>query len=1073
MSFITIVDFITSDTMGSNEFEISNEAFIPIYARNSDHIKDFGNFPITPDVVQLIRLVSEYNHGHEHVLNELKIVLNRVTGNYDHFYLQNLTTIYLVNYTPPLHAVHLLPRNEMLLVGDIVAQSNIIWVAEPETGFLRRYFLYLDNDEIPKLPFEKFKDFDEVAERGKYHTNCILNFLIGKYSNTGAKSRQIVAKSIIKFFTADNTLNTDARNTLNTSLDKLHKFALQYKIPLKVFNCVGSEIFALQNKVDKVDRTGFCIMAYKNHAYIYSDNMKKDDVNLSITDNHGIPMYVDSRTIKSDISEQEELIFNEILKLNKPNFMFHCEVGLNIKSFIYTTQLGYDADKDDYTCFDMNKAFYTCLYDLTDKDEKIPVFTVFDDIKECDIMQIDEILDYAYYFICEEEFLKWGEFNKPAFLKGRLNNMLHGFELKFLINCKPKAILLSSIIGVKKPSYTVSVGSFLKTLEKIYTKAEATHPDIKKVFALYNGLFGRVQTKCNKVSLNCLKSDCQLLMECHKSITIEPIEGEDPETGLYSASVMLNKPKYLYLNCRNVYNFVVAKTNLKMMEFINDLDSFQAGTAKRIIKLKTDGIVISGNYDINYLPEKWRPYFKVEEANLKSFAVSKTFINVNELIKSTDEELTKFYDNCISYSGSAGCGKTHEVLNNHEYDEASALTNVACRNLDQKDKPTADTVYSLFRLFDITQLNDVIRKLKNKTLWIDEYSMINIWIWSIVFVVGITSTKKIILTGDKNQCKPIYERFDYNGHLFMKKLLETTTYLTKDYRNDARIIKIREKVLNAESQEDLFRYFRKIFKIMPSLNAGNISQAEFIAIDTHLTNSNMMRIIINKAIISERKLVYEIIKKIPVKPDGLVLTKYMKPIYNFKVSKGVILLARITKKALKVYKGARYVVQHGILNITDSAVLKRILPNGKLEYDKETDELGNELELQINYPITLKNADLVMFDIGYAITAFSSQGLTIKDTLCIHELGQMIKQDNGVAYTSITRACDINKLKLSIEKNTIQWLAKYTCKACQVAHDKDKYKLYCLDCYKKNISEGDRGEDEIEYTNADLKFEAN
>jgi len=61
---------------------------------------------------------------------------------------------------------------------------------------------------------------------------------------------------------------------------------------------------------------------------------------------------------------------------------------------------------------------------------------------------------------------------------------------------------------------------------------------------------------------------------------------------------------------------------------------------------------------------------------------------------------------------------------------------------------------------------------------------------------------------------------------------------------------------------------------------------------------------------------------------------------------------------------------------------------------------------------------------------------------------------------------------LSIEKNTIRWLAKYTCKACQVAHDKDKYKLYCLDCYKKNISEGDRGEDEIEYTNADLKFEA-
>ena len=68
----------------------------------------------------------------------------------------------------------------------------------------------------------------------------------------------------------------------------------------------------------------------------------------------------------------------------------------------------------------------------------------------------------------------------------------------------------------------------------------------------------------------------------------------------------------------------------------------------------------------------------------------------------------------------------------------------------------------------------------------------------------------------------------------------------------------------------------------------------------------------------------------------------------------------------------------------------------------------------------------LLLKLGYAITSHSSQGLTIKDDLCIHEISKMIYVDTSILYTAITRASKYPKLHLYNKPNEEEEAFKFT-----------------------------------------------
>lgn len=889
---------------------------------------------------------------------------------------------------------------------------------------------------VPRIPFAKFALNDRAAE------NCLIDALIERYARLPS-SRSIAEKSIRKWFIEDNG---------GTSLYRLREFADRYEIPLRVYDITGAEIFSRKNSGKTGKRPGMAIMAYANHAYIYEGQLNAE-IDLSKQPEHDVVGFRDTRDpsaatlalLTPDNSAAELAAFDEILKMGKPNFFFAAEEAVGCRSLMWNSLETPAPDGESQSeGWDMNKAFHTAVVSAKDT-EKIPVFTVLDDIEPFD-PAIDRVQDHGYYFVRKSAFDAWRTAPK-SHVRARLNNILHGFEARHLI--ETGQLSKADIEAQKLPTYTLDASIFRATLKRV-ADASGVPEELRPRFALYNGLLGITRSSSHTIAMAVTESDAALLSAVHPGARVEkcpavpnvvtkaktpethrpeapqngetrlqstlrrmraaqatrdrlgqtspvvpagaPIEeraSEGPSPQLFSVKIPVAKGRYLYLNNRHLYNWVVARTNLLMMRFIDSWES----QGRTVLKIKVDGVVFS-----RPLPVQAIAGFKREPVRLQRYGYERTWIDSALVTERVRDEIKTFINcKCEIVTGAPGTGKTFKIKADGKYDFAMALTNVCARNLDTQ-RVKADTIHSTLRLFDINSLGDVLSKLRGRVLWLDEFSMVNAWIWSELFVIGSLSARLLIVTGDPDQLPPINEDLPY-ACTFMSTLLGAATHLTDEHRNDTKLVKLR-KFINENADSRVEQFMADLVRLSPNNSADAKDLGELSAIETHITLTRRTRDSVNRAVANSRGMTFKYRKLEPAKgkakatgdedveaakPELAGAKKAAKPTYQFVASQGLKLRARITRKTRGIYKGAIYILETDVRWTTVNATLRQL---GKGPDDA---------------PIVIAAGELSLFELGYATTVASSQGLTVQGPLAIHEVGLMLTIDKRNLYTAVTR----------------------------------------------------------------------
>jgi len=679
---------------------------------------------------------------------------------------------------------------------------------------------------------------------------------------------------------------------------------------------------------------------------------------------------------------------------------------------------------------DMKKAFHNTMINLMDSRIQIPVFAVDSIIKE---YNNEDIHDSNIYYLKEEAL-----HNDELIKRGVYSNYHHGFIINYLL--KKKLIKKEDITHYKPFNKLYHINVYRERIEEIIRKYNLCHNDeeskekidtakeifealnelyedipedekleyiklrnkklfklrkkfnsiqsFKDNYMLYNGLSGMQYTKPKCISVRVHKDNAdeeiKNLQIKNKDLVINEIFDEEE----YIEVSKKHKSSYKYVNNRNIYDYCISATNLQLLK---SYDRFIKRNKKLYVcRINTDCITfLFRKEDYIVLDQFLEDNFKFKEVYYDT--VMKTTNNINftdpeEVLNNMYNELLIMNKNTTTYIGGPGTGKTHSVKNNHKYDFAMTISNVCCRNMDTEDVK-ADTIFSYFQENDKDlHVSKRLRKFYNKTIWFDEFSMLDIEYFNYIFLLTNTKNAKIIISGDPNQIRPFHSKQIDVNHVFFQFLFFNGETLEKNYRvikhcdgeeiidsDGKNLLDLSELVLNnLEDKDNCVEQIQQYYKI-DEINKVNI----------HLTFNRDTRNMINNYIYKENN------HKIVFNKDKLELTK------------GLRLIVDDACKKNEIYKSMIYEVKEDINKIRSKD--KLVLRNVSLNKDEEIDE-----EM-------IQNMCL-----GFAITTHSSQGLTIREKCCIHQAEKMIHVDPKILYTAITRLTKLSDLVLIKDKFTYE-----------------------------------------------------
>jgi ATP-dependent exoDNAse (exonuclease V) alpha subunit len=119
---------------------------------------------------------------------------------------------------------------------------------------------------------------------------------------------------------------------------------------------------------------------------------------------------------------------------------------------------------------------------------------------------------------------------------------------------------------------------------------------------------------------------------------------------------------------------------------------------------------------------------------------------------------------------------------------------------------------------------------------------------------------------------------------------------------------------------------------------------------------------------------------------------------NMKVYKGLPIIARKTTKFNNTMVGLEG--EPVIVSKNDMLIVS------KVSDDKKVITISNPDDENVSFDITTERFNM-RFNPAYAVTVHCSQGMTIKDGICIHEWD---KYDNRLKYVSISRCMKASQL---------------------------------------------------------------
>lgn len=830
-------------------------------------------------------------------------------------------------------------------VKDITGKQSFI---KPET-FIKKYNLRGGTKTIP---------YTNYSTNESENNRCVLQYVNQKYKKA---SKKIVNK----FFDKD-----------DVTVQDIEDFCEKYKISYFLRNILGRTLTSSKKDTNK-NYPDFHAIISDNHLYPCDSNKNyyptlpkneilDEDGDIMLTpsedDNDDVAIQQNNKIYTHEgivVSDDADKLDEEFFKGIQPNFTHLSEQQ------IAPLPLYYGSGEFCKTQLDMKKAYYNIYMNRINKGTKIPIFTAMDVWEK---MTVDHTLSDVNYYLLNEESVK------TLSQLGFRNNFCSGYMLKFLINTNR---IKNSATHFKRPSmvqpwglYVVRLNksadrltkteSDIKTMEDIKTEEETEKfndymnekiDKFKKEYALYNGILGKKWRQKTEVLGNVPETDEVLINH----------NLDDADKWQYEGNRIYSRIRrtYKYLNTCNVYNMVVEMCNMMILQ---DMDKIkEENPHARVVKIKTDCIGFDSEIKIPSSIEKW---YKYETPSSMKSKDEQQIIDGEKIVANTINELSKCNNN-ISYHGAPGTGKTYTVKNNHTYDKSATSTNMCCKNMGND----ATTLYSLFGLYDPANLNKCISKLKNKTVWIDEWSMVPNDIWNYLYLSCQTQNTKLIISGDINQIGPVKQKKPDVNSVFLKFILGEQHHLEKDYRNDKELINLRNKIL--KNHPDRLRH----------LMSSEIEHSTpYTAYKRHISFTHNARIAINQKILDENGYKYKHTKN----EDG----SYGKLI----VSNGVILNVGKSFKSAGIFKNEMWEV---------------------LETNGNTIKLKSLINNEI---MDMNDSYGKYFTLGFCVTSHSAQGLTIVGDMCVHESLFMVSVDKDILYTAVTRGCKRSNVHIYAHK---------------------------------------------------------
>ena len=851
-------------------------------------------------------------------------------------------------------------KNLKLDQGEIQQLETRSFI-KPE-NILKKYRIFRPTG-ILKNPYV---NYDDNFPDNNY--NCFYHWMVDHYPETMAEK-------------AKEQFNRNDGVPLQDIID----FAEKYRIKCNLLNVMGQVIYSNHRERSRAYCNIQAIIA-NGHFYPASDmrsfkpkrNTKPNpnpdgDLTDCILYQKNQKTY-SSRGYTENLDPSDHEIDQALFKGLKINFSYANDL-IQVRSLAYYDE---EVDQLEYE-YDMNKAYFNVAYHLIEEETQYPIFTCFDLWELYD--HHTTISDHYYYTISESALSRL-----PTY--GVTSNFRCGFLIKFLL--ESDLIEKKEIEYYKKPTYlgnwkdiqtriTEVIDHTVRKILKLEPEIVIGDQHIKdskidRNFVFYNGLMGKYHININETLHNLDPTEYDLL-----NFGLQDGQKENwtmGEDGKYFRDRVIFK----HFNNTTIYNMIVEHTNLVLLKnLISIRDQFG------LMPLKINVDCLGYDTEIEILPE-FQAYFKIiteipvdyldnfQKLEVKHKILVKPHLTTTKYYHDLNQIKLKIIDeiDClsknISYQGSPGTGKTHQVQNHHQYDFALACTNICSLNISTT-KVSGSTIFSKLQLYNPDRWSLAMGRMRGKTVWIDEFSMVNRYTWNFFVLLCIKYQCKLIISGDIHQISPINEsKIDINHHVF-KKLMGNQTILTKEWRNDQEIIKLRNQILNSEK--------RIIYSIFKKLD----SKEDWSDFDRHLTFTNNARKTIHQTIIQERDLTFKFHYKFKNKKRQYV---------SLEVSNGVILAGECTRK------------KEGILKRDRWKVISK-LPGGK----------GYRLYCFRNQEEKVFSMELMKcFSLGYAMTTHSAQGLTIEEDLCIHEITKMIHVDIDILYTAVTRCRKFPKLKL-------------------------------------------------------------
>jgi hypothetical protein len=955
------------------------------------------NIPKFSMSIKVIEFNNDFNityKASQNPINEIERINIKLKKAYDK-YINDLTntTNAIINFNSKIESLD-------LLIKTLIGSSGIGAI------YIESYTFTMTDIKKP-IPFMEnvildagAMELDGIIENNKWCKNrkmCVVDWLMYKYKNTKGHIKSVKDDETIEYLAThkDNELflknepNKNGYNLYNVSLfcentnktlivlhngeiiiynqikkceDPLvievknnHLYPITNKKKIQSLTMIGSSSFIQKHKEKEKEE-----IIYKNIEYITPsgncydfllDTMKKLNTqiynkkititngnlhNFNIGDtlyatspfNEEVQKYCESINIKYEGQNPLSFLPQFINKLPKSFMNINVKNALFLENVKFRTHYGTTGIEmnENKHILDINKQYRFIMENPNDD------FMTFDFNTE--IININDFNnEFGLYFVETDDMTilhKNNWYSNNILQMAKENNIY--FKVKsFIKGIRNNKNILKNIID---------------EIKEIFTK------DITKT--LINSISGMLgKTQYSKTTLE-VDNDVNKVWELitkNKNVNELFIREKD---GLYlygkeTNTDMMSNNLPMYIQILDWANMLLAKHILSL------------GGFNHLVYRKTDCFIMNdigikpnisdemGAYKLESMPI----YMPPMNSNRNVIYENNLFKWNNIDVKNSDDYekvISHLATNSLMICSKAGTGKSFVINKVDEIYKCKklAFTNKAANNIK------GNTLHTFFGIDDNYKcdLSFIIKRLKGiDIIIIDEISMINKELWSLLYQIKVLTNIKFLLCGDFRQLPPIEDNTDYFNH-------QSVMYICDGLRCEL------EYFEKCRYDKVLYDFLENVY----NETQINFNKSNFSIEGSHICFTNKRRKEINKLKNTTGEL---------IKYEGEE-NKYNEDI---RINVGVPLMTITSNKKLGFIKNE-------IVTITKI--------NDKYIYfeDKFID----------------KNDIHKYFMLGYAMTIHKSQGDTIEGIVNICEIDKIII-NKRMLYTAISRATTFNNVK--------------------------------------------------------------